>query len=140
MTKLNYFSLILLFLMPVSEGSDKAKFEEKTKKDGVSVYYKWSHQNPIDKNSPLQMVFKMVNENEESVQVSFDILYYIEGVLKEKNGVKDFCIKGGKTANGRFNGLVFSTSNISNAQIESDVFEWELSDMKVVKLEGDCPE
>jgi hypothetical protein len=135
--------LIFLFLTALvfcsSTVFGQSKFQEKTKKDGVSIYYKWSHQNPIDKASPLQMVIKTVNENDQAINVSFLILYYIDGVLKEKNEVENFCIKAGKTANGRFNGLVFSTANISNAQIESDNFEWELSDVKIEKLDA-CPE
>jgi hypothetical protein len=85
------------------------------------------------------MVIKAVNENEHAVSVSFEILYYIDGVLKEKNKVDNFCIKAGKTANGRFNGLVFSTANISNTQIKSENFEWELSELVIEKLDA-CPD
>lgn len=135
---MTYLTMLLVTLfMPLTPEHD-SEYKEKTQQDGVIVYYKWDHKDSKNESSPLQLVLKIKNNNKQAVSLSFGVEYYMTGVMQEGLELEDFCIKSRGTANGRMNGIVLNVSTLTNKDIMSDGFTWELTDLKVEKKDK-CP-
>ncbi|MEA3449302.1 MAG: hypothetical protein U9Q98_12775 [Bacteroidota bacterium] len=103
--------------------------------DGVAISYKWSHAKWWNKSSPLQLRFKIKNTNDYPVKISFELVYMLDYVVKFKSGDMERTLKSGRTISGKLNGYYFESENLTNEEIESDIFTWDFLHFDVAKID-----
>lgn len=136
--------VLILFAFNVTRSlAQDTPYLQKMIKDGVEVDYKWSHTKLFNKNSPLELRLRFKNTNEHAVKVVFSVDFYMNLKLTESSEDVELCILPGKWKTGRTNGVYFQPENLTNKQIRSDDFHWEINEITVevtetcTELEGE---
>ena len=125
------FGFFILSLSNVAIAQSKyKKFDES---NGVIFYYKWKPSKFLKKDSPLALLLKVENTNDNDVNTSFVVDYFWETLRKASSPELSFCIKPGKKKKGKMNKLGFDIGTFSREDIKSDKFIVEVSGVKVKK-------
>lgn len=103
--------------------------------DNVEISYKWKEV----KDGHTELRLKLKNRNPHAVNISLEADYYLSGILKESSSLENFCLKANKMVAGKFNGVIFTATGISNEDLKSEEFSLEFNNILVEELE-DCPE
>lgn len=130
----NYIVLIAILLFAFAGTKALAQdtpYQQKMIEEGVEVDYKWSHTKLFNKNSPLELRLRFKNTNEHAVKVVFSVDFYMNLKLTESSEDVELCILPGKWKTGRTNGVYFQPDNLTNKQIRSDDFHWEINEITV---------
>jgi len=104
--------------------------------EDIEVSYRWKKQSVFKKDSPQQLVLSVRNLTSESIKVNFTVNYYWQSVVNAESEAVELCVKPGKTKKGARAGLVFSTGELSNTQIRSEDFSFDIPDLVVTKTAG----
>jgi hypothetical protein len=123
---------LLVLISAIPFGTIAQKYENYTKVDGVQLSTKWVPASKFKKNSPLQLLIKAENKNAFEVELALSVALYLDGILEEQSGISELTLRAGKSLQGKLNGLFFESDRLSNEQIKSDKFEFEILDLKVV--------
>lgn len=75
------------------------------------------------------------NQNEFDVEYSFSIDLYWQGKRVEYLTNEVRCVKAQKKLKGKLNGIYFTCDQLTNEQMESKDFEYDLSDLEVKEIE-----
>lgn len=102
--------------------------------DKVDISYKWRNTKLFDTDSPLELAIKLKNRNDSSVQVSFSVDYYINGLLDGTTKIEEFCIKKNKTARGEYNGLLLTSEGKTEELVTSEEFKVEFNSIDIKKV------
>jgi hypothetical protein len=126
-------SFILGFILINSHAYAQFGYKENYKTiDGVEISYKWSHAKFLNKNSPIQLRFKMKNTNDYPVKIEFELVYMIDHIVKFESGELSADIKAGKAISGKLNGFYFETDVLSNQELQAENFSWDFLFFNVI--------
>jgi hypothetical protein len=134
-----YFTFILFVFAGTTALAQDTPYLKKMIADGVEVDYKWSHTKLFNKTSPLELRLRFKNTNEHAVKVVFSVDFYMNLKLTESSEDVELCILPGKWKTGRTNGVYFQPENLTNKQIRSDDFHWEINEI-TVEITETCTE
>jgi len=127
------FILAILFYSTVNMFAQK--YQPFKSQDGVDFSNAWLKPG-FTEGKPVELLFKIKNNNKYAVLLTYSVDYYLNGELKESVELY-YCLKAKKTATGKLNGLFFISEKLTNEQILSKGFKWELNDLKVKEV-TDC--
>lgn len=102
-------------------------------KDGISIDYRWSNEKPFDRNSQLELRLRIRNSNDHHAQLNFSVDFYMGPLLHESSEEVEICLNPGRTLHGRLNGVYFRTTTLTNEQIRSEKFKFEINDLVVTE-------
>lgn len=131
MKKLTLSISILLFSLIASA---QYNYTQVSNVDKVDISYKWRNTKLFDTDSPLELAIKLKNRNDSSVQVSFSVDYYINGLLDGTTKIEEFCIKKNKTARGEYNGLLLTSEGKTEELVTSEEFKVEFNSIDIKKV------
>lgn len=131
MKKLTLSISILLFSLIASA---QYNYTQVSNVDKVDISYKWRNTKLFDTDSPLELAIKLKNRNDSSVQVSFSVDYYINGLLDGTTKIEEFCIKKNKTARGEYNGLLLTSEGKTEELVTSEEFKVEFNSIEIKKV------
>jgi hypothetical protein len=133
------FVFSIFFLLSVTSCSGQGilaqRFVDHSTVDGVEIQYRWANETR-DKNSPLELRLKIKNNNSYPVQVSYDIEFYMGPMLEESSELTELCINPKLARTGRINGMFYRSTKLTNEQIESKDFSWEINDLTIEKVDS----
>ncbi|MCF8372718.1 MAG: hypothetical protein K9H64_13920 [Bacteroidales bacterium] len=118
-----------LFMMSIAQ----ADYESCYEKDNLVISAKWVNSKTKDKKSPLELRLKIENKSPYDMEFSYEILLYMDKVLREKTEVEKYTIKAGKVKVGKWNGIRFLPTTLNNKDINSKSFSWEINVEDVVR-------
>jgi hypothetical protein len=130
------FIIVLLLVSSRNEANAQARFVDHSTVDGVTIQYRWANSKGRDKNSPLELRLKIKNNNSYPVRVSYEIEFFMGPVLEESSDQTVLCINPKLARTGRINGMYYRSSKLSNEQIESEDFLWEINDLTIEEVES----
>lgn len=119
----------LIFISLLSFG--QFFYTDYTSVDQVDISYKWKNV----KESPKELRLKLKNHNPYPVLLSLEVDYYMNGILKENVELDAFCLNAGRMVAGKLNGIIFTSSLLSNEELESGDFEFKINDIQVEQTE-----
>lgn len=129
----------LLFLSSVADlKAQNQTYQFKEIQEGVKFSSRWSDTKWHRKESPQALCLRILNTNTYAIEVSFAIGFYFEGMEKETMMPTTICLAPGASVLGRKNYLCWVSESLSNADLESNDFEWELLEVVVKQVES-CP-
>ena len=102
-------------------------YEIRYDKDSLKISGKWVHAKFFDDNSPLELRLKIENNSKTTQVFEYEILLYLNLMLREKTEKNQLSIKAGKVLQGKINGVRFLPSTLTNEDINSDNFSWEIN-------------
>ncbi|MFO7923718.1 MAG: hypothetical protein R6U58_08515 [Bacteroidales bacterium] len=106
--------------------------------EGVDIQYRWVHSTWIDRSSPLELRLKIKNNNDYPVEVSYVIEFFMGPMLEERSDTTRLCINRKLAKTGRINGMYYQSNKLTNEEIESDEFIWEINDLNIKQV-ASCP-
>ncbi len=113
------------------------KYTEKVSTEDADIHYKWKYPMTGGVEGPAELLLKVRNKRDQAVSISFELAYILD-LRTEATFAIDTCIKAKKTIYGKLNGLYFVAPHLSNEQLMSDGFEWEINDLSVAEIDN-CP-
>ena len=135
--KLSITVLLVIILSSTSLFSQET-LKEKLNKEGVIVTYEWKPSDKKDPDSKLQLCVVINNTNEHYVKMAFTVEFYLNDEIEEESLNQKFCLKPGKQVKGKKYGLCWISEELSNEEINSADFKWELGGLKLEKKNA-CP-
>ena len=130
------FTILLAFIAESQEASAQWRYVDHSTVDGVDIQYRWSHSRWFNRSSPLELRLKIKNNNDYPVEISYVIDFYMGPVHEESSDVTELCINPKLAKTGRINGMYYQSSRLSNQQLESDAFSWEIRDLEIERVES----
>lgn len=130
------FSLFFILAGTTQDASSQRRYVDHSTVDGVEIQYRWANSKWLDRNSPLELRLKIKNNNDYPVEVSYVIEFFMGPMHEESSDVTELCINPKLAKTGRINGMYYQSSSLSNQQLESDEFSWEIEDLEIVEVES----
>lgn len=125
--------LLLTFLTSISLLSfGQFFYTDYTTVDNVEISYKWK----TVKEGQKELRLKLKNHNPYPILLNLEVDYYMNGILKEEVNLDNFCLNDGRMVAGKMNGIIFTTSILSNEDLESEHFEFKINDILVEQTES----
>lgn len=118
------------------ESSAQRRYVEHSEIDGVIIEYRWANSNWLDSDSPLELRLRIRNRNRHAVSVNYIIDFYMGPKLMESSDLTELCILSRRSKTGRLNGMYYQSSMLSNEEIESEEFSWEIRDLEIEEVDG----
>jgi hypothetical protein len=135
----SFFAFSVFFLFSITSCSGQGilarKFVDHSTVDGVDIQYRWANETR-DKNSPLELRLKIKNNNSYPVEISYEIEFYMGPMMEESSELTELCINPKLARTGRINGMYYRSARLTNEQIESKDFSWEISDLKIERVDS----
>lgn len=123
--------LLPLLLSLALFGCKTAQFVQATKKDDVSLSYRWKHTT----GKPSELLLKIVNESPSAQQLHLGLDLYYQGFTVEQF-MADTCIPAGRTFNGKTNGIYFIPQKLTPEQAASPDTKMELTEFTTERTEA----
>ncbi|MFP4366579.1 MAG: hypothetical protein ACLFQA_05745 [Bacteroidales bacterium] len=130
------FTLLFVLVANSNEASAQRKYVDHSTVDGVDIQYRWAHSKWFDKSSPLELRLKIKNNNDYPVEVSYEIEFYMGPVMEETSDMTKICINPKLAKTGRINGMYYQSSKLSNKELESEEFTWEITNLEIERVES----
>jgi hypothetical protein len=130
------FTVLFIIAGTSREASGQKRYVDHSTEEGVSIQYRWANSKWLDKSSPLELRLKIKNNNDYPVEISYVIDFYMGPVHEESSDVTELCISPKLAKTGRINGMYYQSSRLSNQQLESDAFSWEIRDLEIDSVES----
>ncbi len=128
-------TLALLAFANNHEASAQRRYVEHSEVDGVIIEYRWANSDWLDSDSPLELRLRIRNRNRHAVSVSYYIDFYMGPKLMESSDLTELCILSRRSKTGRLNGMYYQSGILSNEDIESDEFSWEIRDLEIEEVD-----
>ena len=131
-TKLFLLTLLIITSAGlINKSIAQSQYEICYQKDSLHISGKWVNSKKSNPESPLELRLKIENTDMQDIEFSYEIALYMNSMLREKTEKDTFKIKAGKVKMGKLNGVRFMSATLSNEEILSDQFSWEISVEKV---------
>jgi len=130
------FTLLFIISGSYQEAFGQRQYVDHSTEEGVSIQYRWANSKWLDRSSPLELRLKIKNNNDYPVEISYVIDFYMGPVHEESSDVTELCINPKLAKTGRLNGMYYQSSRLSNQQLESDAFIWEIRDLEIERVES----
>ncbi len=131
------FVLLIASIFSLSSLYAQDGLESKLDRDGVKITYEWKPSDKKDPESQKQLCLFASNNNDFATKLSFVVEFYLDDEVVEGSNKIKLCIKPGKTAKGKKEGLCLITAEISNDQLTQPNFKWDLGEVEISKI-GAC--
>lgn len=132
--------LILLisgfFIKPII-AQPNGSFKLLKEKDDVKIYYKWRKLFPYGINADRALILYIDNQKNEEISVGFSIDIYVNTLIHSTSGRLNYCLPPYYEIKGKFKNLAFDTG-LDWEEIQSDSVLWEINNLEVQKIEGEC--
>lgn len=112
------------------------KYEVYSTTDSVDVATKWAKAKDESGEKKSALLLSLDNYNQHAVNVSFEILLYYEGILRERGEIAGQCIDGRKKLIGKLNGLYFIPQEFTAEQLKQPDFQMEIDAIEVEETTG----
>jgi len=106
------------------------KFKTFKTSEGLEFSYRFKKEKCFKKDSPLQLVLRIQNNKSEAVKLKFSLNYYWQLQNVAESEMVELCIKSGKTKRGGRAGLVFPAADLSNVQLRSSDFKFDINNLE----------
>ncbi len=136
LSTITVFALLLIFAGTSHVAFGQRRYVDHSTEEGVSIQYRWANSKWLDRSSPLELRLKIKNNNDYPVEISYVIDFYMGPVHEESSDVTELCINPKLAKTGRINGMYYQSSRLSNQQLESDAFSWEIRDLEIDRVES----
>lgn len=130
------FTFFFAFASSNQEASAQRRYVDHSTVEGVEIQYRWTNSRFFDRSSPLELRLKIKNTNDYPVSVTYDVEFYMGPILEETSDDTQLCINPKLAKTGRINGMYYRSSTLSNEQLESDEFSWELTNLEIERVES----
>lgn len=104
--------------------------------ESVEISYKWK----VVKDGPKELRLKFKNRNHHAVLISLSTDFYMNGFLEESSPLVDFCINNRSMVAGKLDGVIITSSALTNEQLNSEDFEFKINDITVQEIQQSCRE
>ena len=109
----------------------------KTEQDNVVISYEFnSLTGKRAEEGPQELCLFLKNNNEYSVEISFSLAFFAEGLVEEESAILTLCAAPGKEIKGKKLGLCWLITEENDQKIQEETFDWDLNDLTVEKK--DC--
>jgi hypothetical protein len=129
-------SFLFAFISTIQETSAQRRYVDHSTVEGVEIQYRWANSSFFDKSSPLELRLKIKNTNDYPVTITYDLEFYMGPVLEETSDETELCINPKLAKTGRINGMFYRSQTLSNQQLESDQFSWEITNLEITRVES----
>ncbi len=130
------FILLLIILGTGNDAHGQRRYVDHSTVEGVEIQYRWTNSRWLNSSSPLELRLKIKNTNDYPIEISYVIDFYMGPLLEESSDLTTLCINPRLAKTGRLNGVYYRSSRLSNEQLESDEFEWEIRDLEIERVES----
>ena len=130
------FTVLFIIAGTSGEASGQRRYVDHSTVEGVAIQYRWAHSKWLDRSSPLELRLKIKNNNDYPVQVTYDIEFYMGPVLEETSDDTELCINPKLAKTGRINGMYYQSQTLTNEELESDEFSWEITNLEIERVES----
>lgn len=134
MIRSTFTSIVMVLMLSLSA---QDKYTEKISTEDVAIQFKWKYPMTGGVAGPAELLLKVKNKNDDAISISFEVAYTMN-IRTVATFAVDTCIKAKKTINGKMNGLYFIAPDLTNDELMSDGFVWEINDLAVEEIEK-CP-
>ncbi|MFT4680043.1 MAG: hypothetical protein ACI84C_002868 [Flavobacteriales bacterium] len=98
---------------------------------GVQFLTKIGTAKRSDGGSETALFLKVVNNNSEDYTYSFGLDFYFKNKTTDSMPLMTYCLRAGRSSQGKMNGVYFQSDSLTDEQIKSDDFGFELIDLEV---------
>ncbi len=134
-TLLAFMTLALLVAGSTQEASAQRRYVDHSEVDGVIIQYRWANSDWRDSDSPLELRLRIRNRNTHPVSVSYVIEFFMGPELKESSDLTKLCINSRRSKTGRLNGMYYQSGILSNEELQSEEFNWEIEDLEIKEVD-----
>jgi hypothetical protein len=121
-------SLLLGFVFTAqSQKNYTLQFEDQ----GVKFYTKTGKSKRDDGGSDVAIFLKVVNDTDKDCTYYLGIDFYLNDKTTDSFSAKTKCLKAGRKAQGKVNGIYFQSDSLSKEQMQSADFEYALMDIEL---------
>jgi len=133
---MRYWIIALVALFEASAVSAQFGYDQYIEKDGISISTKWGSAKNEAGEKKKALLFKVKNENEFDAQYSMEILFYYEGILRERGLMDGQCLSAGRSSMGKLNGQYFIPTEFTEDQLSNPNFNFEIESIEVAEIEN----
>lgn len=133
---MKYLIILFIALLTGSVASAQFGYEQYIEKDGLKISTKWSTAKNEAGEKKKALLFKVKNENDFDAQYSMEILFYYEGILRERGVIDQQCLSAGRSSMGKLNGQYFIPTEFTEDQLDNPNFNFELESIEVEEIES----
>ena len=131
---MKYLIITLTFVFAALTIQGQEYIEYKTK-DKIKIEYKWRKESKLKNNSPYVLYLRITNNSVEKKLVGFELFYFWNESTHSRSGYKEYCIKPGKSIEGKRWNLVIKSDIKTLEEIHSSNFSWEIENLNIEKNE-----
>jgi hypothetical protein len=138
MRKSTFYIMLSMILMAITswEANAQRGYTEFDNEDSLKIMYRWQRASLFDKESDAVLNIRVTNNNESTVNWTYSVGFYRQGVLVLESEPDMLCLKPGQSRRGALAGLRFSAEGVKIADVEEDGFSWEFGVFDVVEVEN----
>lgn len=125
-----------LALSTISASAQLFGYEQYIQKDGLIISTKWGTAKDESGEKKPALLFKVENENEYDAQYSMEILFYYEGILRERGLIDGQCLSAGRSSMGKLNGQYFIPQQFTEEQLKNSDFNFEIESIEVTEIKN----
>ncbi len=133
---LTFSTFALLAFASSHDTSAQRRYVEHSEVEGVIIEYRWANSDWRDSDSPLELRLRIRNRNRHAVSVNYVIEFYMGPKLVESSDLTELCIRSRRSKTGRLNGMYYQSGTLSNEELESEEFSWEIRDLEIEEVDG----
>jgi len=128
--------IVLIAVVLGSPALAQFGYDQYVKKEGVSISTKWGSAKNEAGEKKKALLFKVKNENEFDVQYNMEVLFYYEGILRERGIIDKQCLSAGRSSMGKLNGQYFIPTEFTEEQLTNPNFNFEIESIEVEEIEN----
>lgn len=133
---MKYLIIALITLFSASVASAQFGYDQYVEKEGINISTKWGTAKNEAGEKKKALLFKVKNENAFDAQYSMEILFYYEGILRERGIIDQQCLPAGRSSMGKLNGQYFIPTEFSEEQLSNPNFNFEIESIEVEEIEN----
>lgn len=126
--------IIVILVLACSNIYAQRRFETFKETENLVFSYRYKKECFLKKDSPLQLVLHIRNNNTEAVKLNFKVFYYWQLQSKAESEKISLCIKPGRVKRGGRADLVFTAADFTNEQLRSEDFTFDIPDLEIEKV------
>jgi hypothetical protein len=127
--------VVLIALFAGSGAYAQFGYEQYVEKEGINISTKWGSAKNEAGEKKKALLFKVKNENDFDAKYSMEILFYYEGILRERGIIDEQCLSAGRSSMGKLNGQYFIPTQFTEDQLSNPSFNFEIESIEVEEVD-----
>ncbi len=123
--------LMLVLFLGLQSCIAQRGYTEQIRKEGLRLSTKWGNAKDADGQRKTALLIAVENTSGQALEYSYAIRFYYEGILRESGVMETECIESRKSKVGKVSGTYFIPEKLSETQIKSGDFSYEIDDFEV---------